>query len=84
MYSLVVRKCCLNPLQCSALFKTNEEQSYQVRFHVDLTEQKPVVSAPRVMENRGAMVTVYGAMGTAYLSMISATLQVSLMETKIV
>ena len=51
---------------------------------MDLTEQKPVESAPRVMENRGAMVTVYGAMGTAYLAMISATLQVSLMETKIV
>ena len=51
---------------------------------MDLTEQKPVVSAPRVMEKRGAMVTVYGAMGTAYLSMISAILQVSLLETKII
>ena len=48
---------------------------------MDPTEQKPVVSAPRVMENHGAMLTVYGAMGTAYLSIISVTLQVSLMET---
>ena len=48
---------------------------------MDLTEQTPVVSAPRVMEKRGVMVTVYGAMGTANLSMISVILQVSLMET---